>query len=96
MAVGRYYFIESQNSCEVAFVTREHYQGQGMASMLLQEMARIAKTRGLTSMQAVVMANNTPMLNVFEKGGFKRQPADEPGEVLLKLSLVDEKEASCQ
>ena len=61
-----------------------------------EKMARIAKTRGLTSMQAVVMANNTPMLNVFEKGGFKRQPADEPGEVLLKLSLVDEKEASCQ
>lgn len=96
MAVGRYYFIESQNSCEVAFVTREHYQGQGMASVLLQEMASIAKSRGLESMQAIVMANNTPMLNVFEKNGFKRMPADEPGEIFLKLSLVDNKEASCQ
>lgn len=93
MAVGRYYFIESHNSCEVAFVTREHYQGQGMASLLLKEMARIAKARGLGSMQAVVLANNTPMLNVFEKAGFKRQPADEPGEVLLKLSFDEQTES---
>jgi len=94
MAVGRYYLIEQQNSCEVAFVTREHYQGQGMASMLLQEMARIAMSRGLDSMQAVVLANNTPMLNVFEKAGFKRIPADEPGEVLLKLSLTQKAESN--
>jgi hypothetical protein len=32
------------------------------------------------------------MLNVIEKAGFKRLPADEPGEVLLKLSLHDDKE----
>ena len=93
MAVGRYYYIETQNSCEVAFVTREHYQGQGMASVLLQEMVRIARSRNLRSMQAVVLANNTPMLNVFEKAGFKRLPAEEPGEVLLTLMLDDEKEA---
>lgn len=88
MAVGRYYYIESQNSCEVAFVTREHYQGQGMASMLLQEMVRVAELRGLESMQAVVLANNTPMLNVFEKAGFKRTSSDEPGEVVLKRPLT--------
>ncbi|WP_272977796.1 GNAT family N-acetyltransferase, partial [Idiomarina baltica] len=87
MAVGRYYYIESHNSCEVAFVTREHYQGQGMASVLLQEMIRIAKLRGLDSMQAVVLVNNKPMLNVFEKSGFVRQASDEPGEVMLKLEL---------
>ena len=87
MAVGRYYYIESHNSCEVAFVTREHYQGQGMASVLLQEMIRIAQLRGLDSMQAVVLVNNKPMLNVFEKSGFVRQASDEPGEVMLKLEL---------
>jgi acyl-CoA hydrolase/RimJ/RimL family protein N-acetyltransferase len=86
-AVGRYYLIEAQNSCEVAFVTREQYQGHGMASLLLQEMIRIARERGLSSMQAYVRADNTPMLNVFERAGFKRQAADEPGEVSLKRSL---------
>ena len=89
-AVGRYYFIESQNSCEVAFVTREKYQGRGMAGMLLDEMIRIAKERKLDSMQAYVLAANKPMLSVFERGGFKRLPSEEPGEVLLKLELNED------
>lgn len=86
-AVGRYYWIEAQNSCEVAFVTREVVQGYGMATTLLAEMIRIAQIRGLTSMQAVVRANNNPMLNVFERSGFKRLAADEPGEVSLILQF---------
>ena len=88
-AVGRYYYIESQNSCEVAFVTREKYQGRGMAGKLLDEMIRIARERGLDSMQAYVLAANKPMLSVFERGGFKRLPSEEPGEVLLKLDLKE-------
>lgn len=86
-AVGRYYLIESHNSCEVAFVTREVVQGFGMATMLLAEMIRIARLRGLATMQAVVRADNAPMLNVFERAGFKRVPADEPGEISLVLTL---------
>lgn len=86
-AVGRYYLIPEHNSCEVAFVTREMYQGHGMATVLLTEMIRIARLRELTSMQAVVRADNQPMLNVFERSGFTRQSAEEPGEVYLTLSL---------
>ena len=88
-AVGRYYYIESQNSCEVAFVTREKYPGRGRAGKLLDEMIRIARERGLDSMQAYVLAANKPMLSVFERGGFKRLPSEEPGEVLLKLDLKE-------
>ena len=86
-AVGRYYFIQSHNSCEVAFVTREVVQGFGMASLLLAEMIRIARSRGLATMQAVVRADNRPMLNIFERAGFTRVPADEPGEISLVLGL---------
>lgn len=87
-AVGRYYLIEASNSCEVAFVTREKYQGKGMAKRLLDEMIHIARLRGLSRMYAYVRADNQPMLNVFERAGFIRLPADEPGEVSLKLELT--------
>ncbi|RAJ94879.1 GNAT family N-acetyltransferase [Aliidiomarina maris] len=87
-AVGRYYLIPQHNSCEVAFVTREVVQGYGMATTLLAEMIRIAGLRGLNSMQAVVRNDNSAMLNVFERAGFVRQPADEPGEVYLRLDLT--------
>jgi len=61
-----------------------------MAGMLLDEMIRIAKERKLDSMQAYVLAANKPMLSVFERGGFKRLPSEEPGEVLLKLELNED------
>jgi acyl-CoA hydrolase/RimJ/RimL family protein N-acetyltransferase len=86
-AVGRYYLVEANNSCEVAFVTRERHQGKGMATILLQEMINIARIRGLDSMTAYVRAENKPMLTVFEKAGFKRVKGDEPDEVNLLLPL---------
>ncbi|MFC0445584.1 GNAT family N-acetyltransferase [Pseudidiomarina halophila] len=89
-AVGRYYYVPADNSCEVAFVTREIHQGKGMASRLLDEMIRIARLRGLAHMVAYVRAENNKMLTVFERAGFKRLPSEEPGEVHLKLALTDE------
>ena len=86
-AVGRYYLNHDERSCEVAFVTREKYQGKGMASQLLRTMIDIAGKRGLAAMHAYVRADNKNMLRVFENAGFKRQPMDEPGEITLILSL---------
>lgn len=92
-AVGRYYFVPQNNSCEVAFVTREIHQGKGMASRLLDEMIRIAKLRSIDHMVAYVRAENHKMLAVFERAGFKRLPSDEPGEVHLKLPLTSNNES---
>lgn len=89
-AVGRYYLIDSNNSCEVAFVTRERHQGKGMAKILLQEMIAIARQRGIQTMTAYVRAENKAMLAVFEKAGFKRVRAEEPDEVNLQLKLQTE------
>ena len=86
-AVARYYFIESTNSGEVAFVIRETLRGQGMARTLLSEMIAIAKKRGLTNLVACVRNDNTPMLKVFEKAGFIRQPSEDFDEISLKLAL---------
>ncbi|WP_241967884.1 GNAT family N-acetyltransferase [Pseudidiomarina homiensis] len=92
-AVGRYYYVPQNNSCEVAFVTREIHQGKGMASRLLDEMIRIAKLRDIDHMVAYVRAENHKMLAVFERAGFKRLPSEEPGEVHLKLPLTTSDES---
>ena len=86
-AVARYYFIESINSGEVAFVIKESLRGRGMASTLLGEMIAIAKIRKLDSLVACVRRDNASMLKVFEKSGFIRQPSEDFDEVSLKLSL---------
>ena len=95
-AVGRYYLYEQQQSCEVAFVTRETQQGKGMASRLLNTMIDIATKRGLKEMFALVKRENKPMINVFESKGFKRLPAEDLHEVELVLPLQPAEKAATQ
>ncbi|MEI6894781.1 MAG: GNAT family N-acetyltransferase [Colwellia sp.] len=86
-AVARYYYIESINSGEVAFVIKESLRGRGMASTLLGEIITIAKIRKLDSLVACVRRDNGSMLKVFENAGFERQPSEDFDEVSLKLPL---------
>lgn len=88
-AVARYYFIESINSGEVAFVIKESLRGRGMASTLLNEMIAIAKIRELDSLVACVRRDNASMLKVFERAGFVRRPSDDFDEVSLQLDLTE-------
>jgi len=86
-AVARYYLIPENNTCEVAFVIKESKRGKGMATQLLAEMIAVAKKRGLSKMVASVRRDNTPMLKVFEHGGFQQMPSEDIGEVFLELPL---------
>jgi len=88
-AVGRYYFIESINAGEVAFVIKESLRGRGMASTLLAEMTKIAKIRGLNKLIACVRRDNASMLRVFENSGFIRQYSEDMDEVELELPLTE-------
>jgi len=89
-AVARYYFIESINSGEVAFVIKESLRGRGMASTLLGEIITIAKIRKLDSLVACVRRDNGSMLKVFERSGFIRQPSEDFDEISLRLPLNEE------
>jgi acyl-CoA hydrolase/GNAT superfamily N-acetyltransferase len=87
-AVARYYYIESNNSGEVAFVIKESLRGRGMASTLLNEMITVAKKRSLTNLVAYVRRDNKPMLKVFKKAGFIELESDDFEEVSLVLALT--------
>ena len=86
-AVGRYYFIENDNTAEVAFVIGESRRGQGIATTLLAEMIAIAKKRKLTALIANVRRDNAPMLKVFESAGFIRIYSEDYHEIDLSLPL---------
>lgn len=86
-AVGRYYYIESNNCAEVAFVIRESKRGKGMARTLLNEMIQIAKIRKLSKLVACVRRDNAPMLKVFESAGFVRTYSEDNDEISLAVDL---------
>jgi acyl-CoA hydrolase/GNAT superfamily N-acetyltransferase len=66
MAIGSYAEDEDERA-EVAFVVREDFQGNGVASYLLEILEKIAKENQYRSFSATVLRENAAMIRVFKK-----------------------------
>jgi len=66
MAIGTY-AGDAKPHAEVAFVVREDFQGQGVASYLLGQLEEIARANGYPGFSASVLPQNRGMLRVFKK-----------------------------
>lgn len=86
-AVGQYGIDEGLHTAEVAFAVREDQQNSGIGSALLQYLTYLAKRQGLLGFTADVLVENTPMLHVFEKGGFDMHRKSDSGVYELTLKF---------
>ncbi len=68
--VGRYFIDKEKHSAEVAFAVRDEHHNKGIGKELLAYLTYLAKRQGLLGFTAEVLAENKPMLHVFETGGF--------------------------
>jgi GNAT superfamily N-acetyltransferase len=87
IAAARYVRGADADGAEISFVVEEDYQGQGLASRLLEHLARIARTRGIARFHAHVLAENRPMLAVFARSGLPMEQQRQSGEVNVTLAL---------
>ena len=55
----------------MAFAVVDEYQAQGIGALLLRHLAAIARDAGIEHLTAEVLADNVPMLSVFEKSGYR-------------------------
>jgi GNAT superfamily N-acetyltransferase len=83
---GRYVVVEP-GKAEVAFVVIDQYQGQGVGAALMRHLASIARAAGLKELVAEVLAENAPMLKVFEKSGLPTTTTREADVVQVSLRL---------
>jgi ribosomal protein S18 acetylase RimI-like enzyme len=74
----------------VAFTIEEDYHRQGMARILLQHLASIAREKGLSRFVAEVLPQNTGMLNVFSRSGLTMKKEFGGDAVHVTLSLTGE------
>ncbi len=65
VAIGRYCLKPDNRSAEVAFVVREDRRRLGIATALLSALLSIAASRGLETLDAQVLRENQPMLEIF-------------------------------
>jgi len=85
VAVGRYNMDPETHTAEVAFAVRDDYQNRGLGSELLSYLTYLAKRLGLLGFTADVLMDNTPMLHVFEKGGFEMDRRNIAGLAQLRM-----------
>ena len=88
VAVAGYDRLNEPDAAEVAFAVAEDQQGRGLATSMLQQLADVAASRGITRFDAEVMGENRSMLHVFGSAGFGVRRASTGGIVHLALDLT--------
>jgi acyl-CoA synthetase (NDP forming)/RimJ/RimL family protein N-acetyltransferase len=75
------YMPETASAAEVAFAIDPAWQGHGLATTLMAELAEAAAGDGIVAFTAVVMPENHRMVNVFRHSGFAVEVRSLPGEI---------------
>jgi len=70
IAVGCYHRLPKRETAEVTFVVEDEYQGKGIGTHLLEQLALIARKKDIHLFEAEVLADNKEMLRVFKDSGF--------------------------
>jgi acetyltransferase len=78
VGVARYVVDSEGKSCEFAVALDDAWQGSGLAGILMHRLIDVARSRGLTTMEGLVLATNTRMLKFTRQLGFghERDPED--------------------
>ncbi len=65
-----FYAVVGEQRAEVAFTIANDFQGRGLGSILLGQLAQVASANGIEIFEAEVVAANHRMLHVFRASGF--------------------------
>src|SRR4051795_8505917 len=69
--------------CEVAFLVADDARGLGVGTLLLEHLAALALSRGITEFEADVLAENHAMLTVLAQAGYSMSRTSDLGTVIL-------------
>ncbi len=80
---------QDRDDAEVAFMVDDAYQGKGIATLLLEHLAAIARSNGIQRFTAEVLSDNRSMLRVFARAGWPVERHYDSGITELDWPLVD-------
>lgn len=88
VAVARYDRPPGSEQAEVAFVVQDEFQGLGLGTILLEQLAIIARRHCIRRFLADTFSENRRMLGVFRDSGFPRRYSRDSGVVQVVLDIV--------
>ncbi len=89
IAWGSYERWPNRDDADSAFMVDDEHHGRGIATLLLEHLAAIARSNGITRFTAEVLAENRAMLTVFSRAGWPLQRRFESGVIDLDFELAD-------
>lgn len=88
VGVSRYVTNPDQSSCEFALVVADDFNGKGLGSRLMESIMDVAREKGLSEIEGLVLANNTGMLKLMRGLGYQvKSYPDDPDFKLVTHSL---------
>lgn len=81
------YVVTEPGSANIAFQVDDAHQGLGIGTWLMRHLVILARDAGLKQLTAEVLAENAPMLKVFERCGLPMATHREAGVVHVVLTL---------
>jgi GNAT superfamily N-acetyltransferase len=94
VAVVRYDRYPDTDDAEVAFVVDDAHQGRGIATLLLEHLAAIARRNGVSRFVAETLAENRRMLDVFRAAGFSTKSSFDRAVVHVTFPIQPDDPAS--
>ncbi|HWL45734.1 MAG TPA: GNAT family N-acetyltransferase [Ilumatobacter sp.] len=80
---------QQRDDAEVAFQVDDDQQGKGIATLLLEHLAALARANGLTRFTAQTLGENRGMLAVFARAGWPVQRSFDSGVVDIDFPIDD-------
>jgi acetyltransferase len=70
VGVSRYITNPDQSSCEFSLVVADDFAGKGIGSRLMEAIMDVAREKGLSEIQGLVLSGNPAMLKLMRGLGF--------------------------
>ncbi len=88
VGVSRIITNPDQTSCEFSLLVADDFGGKGLGSRLMEGITDVAREKGLTDIEGLVLSNNADMLKLMRGLGFTAKPfPEDPDFKLVTRSL---------
>ena len=88
VALGSWGRLRDPARAEIAFAVADDYQGRGVGTRLLEQLAELAAEAGIERFVAEVLADNSRMLGLFMSAGFDVTRELAGGEIELNFPIA--------
>jgi len=83
VGISQYVTNLDQTSCEFSLLVADDFNGKGLGSRLMESIMDVAREKGLTEIEGLVLAKNPTMLKLMKSLGYSIKPFAEDHDFML-------------